>query len=197
VSRFTTKLGLLLFLIGSPVAARAGPTRGVLNAGPALSLSAQTYEDRVRLPGMSFTVSGGLITRFAEPAWAFARVSYIRFGEGEFVAGSAGSPPRVLTSHMFTAMLGLEVEGNEQRACPFFSAGVGVGHVALGDREYSLPRHTVPGERMTAPAFSIGFGVRTGTLRDSPQASIGVEWLGILTDRDDTFILPVTIGVTF
>lgn len=202
MTRDITVLSTLLFLLHAPcaLALEHGSIRVAWSTGIAASTAAEEYGGLMMLPGSAFAVGGGVARALGGPVWAVADVDYFRVGPGEFMGRTSNFVyPSMHRSHAVSAMAGLELAGRDQSGpVPFVSGAFGVGRVAIGEMNiYPGSRTTVieRTETRTAPAFGLGFGVRTAASPSGVRATFGVRWVRVLSEGVSLNFVPVTFGV--
>jgi hypothetical protein len=202
MSRSIQALWAALFIVS---AARAdamgsGAVRFHLNSGVALSPTPQTSSESNDLPGTSFAFGGGVLMRLADPLCATADADVFRLGRPADIGGwIPEARPSVGASNMATVMLGLRLEGTRARvAQPYLTAAAGLGRFTEGDLRADYmdgSSVTTKGRRETAPAYSLGMGVRGRPFGGPVETTVGVRWVGMFTKGGTTNLLPLEFGI--
>ncbi len=192
---------LVLFDASCALAHEHGSIRIALNSGIAASTASEEYGGLMVLPGKAIAVGGGFAIALAGPLWGIGDVSYFRIGSGQFWGRTFGMDPSMDRSAAVTAMGGVELAARDQdRLAPFVLGSLGVGHVSIGDMITNQGTGAAWSEStkpMTAPAFALGFGLRTAATSSGLNASFGIRWVSIRMDDRPMNIVPFTVGIAF
>jgi len=171
-------------------------------AGISAKASPHQYSTAGRLANTPHTAGVGASLRVYKVISASASVDYTWLaGDLAPMAWAPEQFPRVHSSNMTTALLGLEAGSpTPDRQGPFVSGGIGVGRLYVGAiRVSDLSGGSVdyPASREWGPAFEVGAGIRTPRWLGGPSFQLSLRNVSMRQGNRWVGITPLTVGVAF